>query len=114
MNFDYTELIQALITLVSVIITGFIVPILKQRLSAEKRAKLLEYIRIGVAAAEQIYGSKAGQEKMEYVMSFLLDRGVVFDLEEVEAMIESEVYKLTQASQSTVWLEGEELETAEG
>lgn len=111
MKFDYTELIQALITLVSVVITGFLIPLLKQRLSAEKRAKLLDYVRIGVAAAEQIYGSKMGQKKKEYVVAFLLSKGVVFDVDEVGAMIESEVYKLTQAAQTTVTLEGEELET---
>jgi formate dehydrogenase assembly factor FdhD len=114
MNFDYTELIQALITLASVVITGFLVPLLRQKLSAEKRAKLLEYVRIAVAAAEQLYGSKAGKQKKEYVVGFLLSKGVVFDVDEVEAMIESEVYKLTQATQTTVTLEGEELETAEG
>lgn len=101
MKFDYTELIQALITLVSVIITGYLVPILKQKLSAEKRAKLLEYIKIGVAAAEQLYGSKAGQEKWDYVVKFLDSKGFTFDADEVEAMIESEVYKLTQATKTT-------------
>ena len=111
MTFDYTDLIQALITLVSFIITGYLIPILKQRLSAEKRAKLLEYVRIGVTAAEQIYGSKAGQEKKDYVVNFLKSKGFTFDLNEVEAVIESEVYKLTQDTQTTVTLEGEELET---
>lgn len=99
MNFDYTELIQALITLASVIITGFLIPILKQKLSAEKRAKLNDYVRIAVNAAEQLYGSKAGQEKKRYVINFLSSKGLYFDEAEVEAMIESEVYKLTQALQ---------------
>lgn len=101
MNFDYTELIQALITLASVIITGFLIPILKQKLSAEKRAKLNDYVRIAVNAAEQLYGSKAGQEKKRYVINFLSSKGLYFDEAEVEAMIESEVYKLTQALQPT-------------
>lgn len=114
MNFDYTELIHAIITLVSVIITGFIIPILKQKLNAEQRAKLLQYVKIAVAAAEQIYGSKTGQAKREYVLDFLASKGLTFDADEVEAMIESEVYKLTQAAQTTITLEGEELETAEG
>lgn len=96
MTFDYTDLIQALITLVSFIITGYLIPILKQRLSAEKRAKLLEYVRLAVQAAEQIYGSEMGQKKMDYVVDFLYSKGIDFDLDEVEVMIESEVYKLTQ------------------
>ena len=100
MKIDYTDLIQAIIALASVIITSFVIPLLKQKLSAEKRAKLLDYVKIGVAAAEQIYGSKAGLKKKEYVVAFLLSKGVVFDVDEVENMIESEVYKLTQATQS--------------
>lgn len=114
MKLDYTALFQAIITLVSLLITSFLIPWLKQKLSAEKRAKLLDYVKIGVAAAEQIYGSKAGLKKKEYVVSFLLSKGVVFDVDEVENMIESEVYKLTQAAQATITLEPEELETAEG
>lgn len=101
MNFDYTELIQALITLASVIITGFLIPLLTQKLSAERRAKLNDYVRIAVNAAEQLYGSKAGQEKKRYVINFLSSKGLYFDEAEVEAMIESEVYKLTQALQPT-------------
>ena len=111
MNFDYTELIQALIALASVLITSFLIPLLKQKIGAERRAKLVEYIGIAVKAAEQIYGSKTGQEKKRYVIDFLFDKGLYFDENEVEAMIESEVYKLTQAAQTTVTLEGKELET---
>ena len=39
-----------------------------------------------------------GQEKKDYVVSFLLSKGLVFNIDEVTALIESEVYKLTQGS----------------
>lgn len=93
-NIDITPIIQALIALVSLIITGFIIPWLKQKLSNEKREKLKSWVSIAVAAAEQLYGSKTGLQKKEYVISFLLSKGLVFDVDEVTAMIESEVYKL--------------------
>ena len=48
-----------------------------------------------VKAAEQLYGSKTGLQKKEYVVAFLLSKGIVFDVDEVTALIESEVYKLT-------------------
>ena len=38
--------------------------------------------------------NKSGLEKKEYVVSFLLSKGLVFDIDEVTAMIECEVYKL--------------------
>ena len=96
MNIDYTELIQAVIALVSVLITTFIIPLLKRRLSAEKLEELKKWVSIAVTAAEQLYGSKTGQQKKEYVLSFLIDKGIVFDAAEVATMIEAEVYKLTK------------------
>lgn len=101
-NIDLTPIIEALIALISAIITIFILPkvttYLKEKLSAEQREKLRQWVKIGVAAAEQIYGSKTGQQKKEYVLSFLLSKGITFDADEVTALIESEVYKLTQGS----------------
>ena len=96
-NIDYTELIQAIIALVSVIITSFLIPLLKRKLSAEKLEELKRWVSIAVNAAEQLYGSKTGEQKKEYVVAFLLSKGIVFDVDEVNALIEAEVYKLTQA-----------------
>ena len=95
-NIDYTELIQAIIALVSVLITTFLIPFLKKKLSAERLEELKKWVSIAVKAAEQLYGSKTGQQKKEYVVAFLLSKGIVFDVDEVNALIESEVYKLTQ------------------
>lgn len=95
-NIDYTELMQAIIALISVLITTFLVPLLKKKLSAEKLEELKKWVGIAVNAAEQLYGSKTGQQKKEYVVAFLLSKGIVFDVDEVNAMIEAEVYKLTK------------------
>lgn len=98
-NIDFTPVIQAIITLISTVITVFVLPkltaYLKEKLSAEQRTQLQQWVKIAVAAAEQIYGGKTGQQKKEYVISFLLSKGIVFDVDEVTALIESEVFKLT-------------------
>ncbi len=94
-EFDFTPVIELVIALASALITGFIIPVLKEKLSKEKYEKLRMWISVAVNAAEQLYGSKAGQQKKEYVVSFLLSKGLVFDVDEVTAMIESEVYRLT-------------------
>ena len=99
-NFDLTPIIEIVLALVSAIITSFIIPILKQRLSAEKYENLKTWVCVAVKAAEQLYGSKAGLQKKEYVVSFLLSKGIVFDVDEVNTMIESEVYKLTGESKA--------------
>ena len=99
MNFDITEIVEAIIVLISAVVTGLLVPYLRQRLSSEKRHRLLFWIETAVKAAEQIYGSKSGQQKKEYVVAFLLSKGIVADIDEVTALIESEVYKLTNSGE---------------
>lgn len=96
MNIDYTELLQAIITLVSVVITTFVIPLIRKKLSQERLEELQKWTAIAVRSAEQLYGSKTGQEKKDYVVAFLLSKGIVFDVDEVTALIESEVYRLTQ------------------
>ena len=98
MDFDFTDIMECIIALLSAVITTFLIPYLKQRLSEEKQKKLLFWVQTAVKAAEQIYGSKTGQQKKEYVVAFLLSKGVVFDVDEVTALIESEVYKLTDTA----------------
>ena len=92
---DFTPIFEAIITIVSLVLTGIIIPYVKQRIGEEKAENLKKWVSIGVKAAEQIYGSKTGQEKKEYVVSFLKSKGITFDIDEVSALIESEVYKLT-------------------
>lgn len=92
---DFTPIFEAIITIVSLLVTSFLIPYIKQRLSVEKYEDLKKWVNVGVKAAEQIYGSKTGQEKKEYVVSFLKSKGITFDINEVSALIESEVYKLT-------------------
>lgn len=97
MKIDYTFIFELIITLISALISCFLIPTLKSKLSEEKRSQLLYWVNVAVKAAEQLYGSKAGKQKKEYVVSFLLSKGIVFDVDEVTALIESEVYNLTES-----------------
>ncbi len=101
-SIDLTAIIQAILTLMSTVITIYILPKVKTylaaKLSAEQRENLKQWVKVAVAAAEQRYGSKTGSKKKDYVVSFLLSKGIVFDIDEVTALIESEVYKLSQGS----------------
>ena len=97
-EFDLTPVIELVIALSSALITTFLIPYLKQKLSTEKCESLKKWVALAVEAAEMIYGSKTGQQKKEYVVSFLLSKGLVFDVEEVNAMIESEVYRLSKGT----------------
>lgn len=102
MNLDITDIIEAAVVLISALVTTFLLPFLKQRLSDEKRQKLIFWVETAVKAAEQLYGSKTGQQKKDYVVAFLLSKGIVADVDEVTALIESEVYKLTKAADDAI------------
>ena len=94
-TYDITPIIEIVVALLSTLVTTFLIPYIRKKLSAEKLAELQKWVGIAVEAAEQIYGSKTGQQKKDYVVSFLLSKGIVFDTAEVNALIEAEVHKLT-------------------
>ena len=64
----------------------------------EKKSLISKWVRIAVNAAEQIYNeSGMGEVKKEYVLEFLKKRGITMDIDSVDALIESEVYKLNSS-----------------
>lgn len=101
MTFDFTGLFEIVISVISMIASCFLIPWLKEKFTAEKLERLVKLVKIAVEAAEQMYGSGEGQKKKEYVFSFLLSKGIVFDKDEVETIIESSVFQLPQ------WLEAQ-------
>lgn len=95
MKTDITQIIELVVTLICSVLTAFVLPIIKDKLSQSKREKLKFWVDTAVKAAEQLYGEKAGQQKKDYVVSFLLSKGIVFDIDEVTTLIESSVYQLS-------------------
>ena len=64
----------------------------------QSKGDVITDLHENMAAEQIIKGSGKGKEKKQYVMDFLLSKGITFDTDEIEALIESEVYKLTQGS----------------
>lgn len=81
-------------SLAVVVVTRYLVPYLKARLSAANQEELIHLIENLVQAAEQLFaGEKMGEQKKEYVVNALSEKGVLIT-ESVNAMIESAVYSL--------------------
>ena len=91
---DITAILQALITLVALLISAFVIPWLRKKIGAEKMSEFLKWVDIAVRAAEQLYDSAMTVEKKQYVLSFLDSKGVKFTAAEVDAAIEAAVIKL--------------------
>jgi len=97
---DLTQICVALISLAGAILTGFLIPLVKSKLTASQQEKLRMWISVGVAAAEQL--SKTGviqkSERKKYVVEILNKNGFTVDFDQLDAsfdaMIEAAVYDL--------------------
>lgn len=94
MEGSWSMILNAAIAFLCVALVSFCVPLLKTRLGEDRFAALQSWIAIGVQAAEQLFGSGEGQKKKDYVLSLLLDKGLVNRPDDVTALLESEVYQL--------------------
>lgn len=92
---DYTKIFEAIITLLFALISVFVVPYVKKKISAEKLSEILKWVMKAVEAAEQIYKeSGMGKEKKKFVENFLTEHGISVDIEQLDVLIESAVWEL--------------------
>ena len=91
---DYTQIIAAVIALISALVSAFLIPWIKTKIDADKLQTVQAYVEIGVKAAEQLYAASEGDKKKEYVISFLEGKGIKFDVETVDKLIEAAVLQL--------------------
>lgn len=98
MQIDLTGIINVVIALIGILITTFLIPYIKSKLSAEQQNKLSSTIKTLVSAAEQIYGAGTGEQKLRYVAVMLKQAGYNIDVDNItdstRAMIEAAVLEL--------------------
>lgn len=95
MTVDITMIVNAVIALVAVVISAFVIPWIKSKTTAQQREDLIAWVKIAVSAAEQIYrGTKRGEEKKQYVLDFLAQNGFSVNEDSVNAAIEAAVKQL--------------------
>ena len=92
---NLTPIISAALALIAALITAYVIPWIKANTTEKQRDQMMLWVEVAVNAAEQLYkGSGRGEEKKEYVIQFLADKGYTADLNEVEAAIEAFVLQL--------------------
>lgn len=95
--FDITPIVEAVVALIGVVITCIVIPYVRSKTTAQQREELNAWIKIAVAAAEQIYqGAGRGEEKKQYVLDWLEDHNITVDEDRIDALIEAAVYELTK------------------
>lgn len=95
---DLTNFALAGITLIIAIVAAFVIPYIKSKTTAEQFATIKLWVTVAVNAAEQLFtGSGRGEEKKNFVLSFLESKGFTIDLESIDALIESAVLDLNKS-----------------
>ncbi len=93
---DITPLINALIAVAAILITMFLIPWIKSRTTTAQRENIQEWVKIGCAAAEQLYNSGQIQNKKAYVLQFLTQKKLKVNADELDKMIEAAVLEINK------------------
>lgn len=97
---DITPILELVVKLIFTLITIFLIPKLKELLAAKvaesDQKKLLRWAELAVQAAEE--AERSGlidkKAKYQYAKDFLEKRGVTFDADTMQALIDSTVWEL--------------------
>lgn len=102
---DLTQIIVAVLSLMLSLVSAFLIPYIKEKVTAEQLATIKLWVKVAVQAAEMLYvGSGRGEEKKKYVVEFLNSKGFTLNTEEIDNLIEAAVLelKLTQKEEASV------------
>lgn len=94
---DINNIFYVVLSIVSVLITGVLIPYLRHKGLQVKAVNIIEAVDIAVKAAEQIYQAQGqGRLKKEYVLHRLEDQGIKISEKELDDMIEASVLELNR------------------
>ena len=106
-SIDITPIVEAVITLVAAVITVFIIPWIKSKVSASKWNNLCSYAETFVKCAEMTFkGTGLGKDKKKWVTEKLTElaneQGLKFSPEAIEAAIEAAVKAMKDSTDHTI------------
>lgn len=93
------QIILAFVPILGAIITGFIIPFIKEKIGTEKLAKYEEWATLAVKCAEMVFNEQGmGESKKEYVVNFLNNmfnkNKIVITPEQINILVESAVKEM--------------------
>lgn len=90
-----TKIIEALLTILGIIVSAYVIPWIKTKINAEKLEQLKQFCEQAVRSAEQIYTPDENKLKKAYVQALINEYveklGLGINEAEVEAVIEGVV-----------------------
>lgn len=94
----FTKIILALITIISGLVSAYVIPYLKSKVREQDLARLFEIVDKAVKCAEQIYTPEEWQQKkvyvVNYVKSWLGAVNIQITNEQLDTIIEGIVWEI--------------------
>lgn len=92
---NLTPLFEAVIKLIFALVAIKILPLLREKLDDAQEARLANIVHIAVYAAEKLYGSGHGEQKLSYAEFLIRDKfGIKIDMNTLVAMINAEIKQM--------------------
>ena len=110
---DITVILELIVKLIFAVLTIFVVPKLKalisEKVAESDQKKIISWVELAVQAAEE--AERSGlidkKAKYQYAKSFLEARGVTFDADTMQALIDSTVWELFNQFKKDYGIESE-------
>ena len=97
-NFDVTPYLVGLLSLITLFISSWLIPMIKSKTTLGQQETIQAVVNTVVYAAEQLFGSRQGKEKLAYATEYALSRlnkyGIKLDAEAIRPYIEGAVKAL--------------------
>lgn len=91
------ELVMWLIRLAGLAIIALLIPYIRTKTTESQYNKILNYVSVGVSAAQQMYKVfGAGFDRKQYVVDWLRSQKLNITEEQLDALIEAAVFELNQ------------------
>lgn len=99
MIIDMTQVIVALIGLISIILSTWLIPLIRSKTTETKWNNAMFWVRLAVNSAEQIYQQEGwGEVKKQYVENFLQEHNIKLDEAQIDVAIEAAVREINEAA----------------
>lgn len=94
MSVDITVVVNTVIALIAAIVSTFLIPWIRSKTTTQQREQLVAWVKIAVAAAEQMFKGYGRGEEKKYVLEFLSQNGFSINEASVNVAIEAAVKQL--------------------
>lgn len=117
MNEIIFEIVKLVVMVVALVIARYLVPMVKEKIGADKMAQIEKWTRYAVLKAQQVLWDKTGEDKKTYVTEFLKElliaKNIALSDEQLDILIEAAVKQMKIEENAGIIIEGELGEAAD-